>query len=270
MSDHDNDIREDSSPTPPPAPEIAPILEGGASGSSERRGAAEQRRGRRHWVSRSTIVVVVAVIVVLIGAYAGFGALGAAQSKPVDTRLSDSPSNGSDSSKQTSSEEEAVEKEAKASVQSALDSLANDEDGQFRACVESFINDYDAGVSADSYALSDLDVTPDALAALLRSEFECTVVKIDVYNGTAWVDVDVTSKSISAATESFARSVASAALECDDEQEYLESLKDALFDAFERQKPRTTRVLLTIAQSDDGWVLGDSDKATIFGAAWSA
>ena len=68
-----------------------------------------------------------------------------------------------------------------------------------------------------SYSLADLDIDASDLAPRLRSEFECKVVQADVYNGMAWVDIDVTSKNIASAVDSFAREVAGDALSYDDE-----------------------------------------------------
>lgn len=272
MTDSPRDIRADLPPTPPPAPEIVPEQEPAdgseASIASEARvHAADSPKGKRRGVSRSTIVAIVAALVVVLGVYGAMLAMDVAQSRPADTRLSDSSSGASG---QSSNKDDATEKEAKADIRNSLDSLSSDEDGQFRACVESFIEAYDAGVAEESYTFADLGVTADDLSPRLRSELEFSIARIDVYNGTAWVDVDVSSKSISAAVETFSRSVAGAALECSDEQEYLAALKEALLDAFDRQEPRTTRVLLTVAQADGAWVLSDENKAALFGAAWSA
>ncbi len=272
MSDSPRDIRADLPPTPPPAPEIIleqePAGEPGASIAGEAHARkADSPEGKKRRVSRSTIVAIAAALVVVLGAYGAMSAMDMAQSKPADTRLSDSSSGASG---QSSSKDDTAEKEAKADIKNSLDFLANDEDGQFRACAESFMEAYDAGVAEESYTFADLGVTADDLSPRLRSGLEFSIARIDVYNGTAWVDVDVSSKSISAAVETFSRSVAGAALECDDEQTYLDTLKEAFLDAFDGQESRTTRVLLTVAQEDGAWTLSDANKATLFGAAWSA
>lgn len=257
-------------PPPPPAPRLVPAQQAqGERATSGGSAGKPPKRTRRP--STSTIVAVVAAVAVVAGIFLGMRALGAAQSKPVDTRLADTPAqsaSGAGSSSEDKTADAAEQKAAKADIQNALDALAADEDGQFHSYVDEFVSSYDAGVTTDSYSLADLDIDADDLSPRLRSEFECTVAKVDVYNGMAWVDVDVTSKNVSGAVESFARAVAGEALKCDDEQTYKAQLRDALLSAFDKQKARTVRVLLTLERGDDGWELGQSDIETLLGAAW--
>ena len=274
MTEPKRDIHGAAVPPPPPAPciEFDARAEAGDGGATNSPSHAAKRKGRRRRPSTSTIVALVAVVVVIAGIFFGMQALNAAQSRPVDTRLADTPaqnaSGASGESADGKTTDEAAQKQAKADVQNSLDALADDEDGEFLAYVGEFVDSYDAGVTEGSYSFADLDISAADLAPRLRSEFECKVVKVDVYNGVAWVDVDVTSKSISSAAESFAKAVAGEALECDDERAYRERLKEALLDTLDKQKVRTVRVLLTLEHGDDGWDLAQSDVESLLGTAW--
>lgn len=150
-------------------------------------------------------------------------------------------------------------KRATADAQQALNALAADEDGRFLDCVQEFVDAYDSIVDERSYSLADLDIDASDLAPRLRSEFECKVVQADVYNGMAWVDIDVTSKNIASAVDSFAREVAGDALSYDDEDAYRAHLKEALLDSIDKQKPRTVRVRLRSSRAMMG---GKFRKAT--------
>ena len=205
-------------------------------------------------VTASTIVALVAACIVVAALIFALWAIGFAQKSPLDTRLGDVSSQNSSSARSSSSDEAAKNDEAKratADAQQALNALAADEDSRFLDCVQEFVDAYDSVVDEKSYSLADLDIDASDLAPRLRSEFECKVVQADVYNGMAWVDIDVTSKNIASAVDSFAREVAGDALSYDDEDAYRAHLKEALLDSIDKQKPRTVRVLLTLEQGDD-------------------
>ncbi len=138
------------------------------------------------------------------------------------------------------------------------------------AKLKAFVDAYDSVVDERSYSLADLDIDASDLAPRLRSEFECKVVQADVYNGMASVDIDVTSKNIASAVDSFAREVAGDALSYDDEDAYRAHLKEALLDSIDKQKPRTVRVLLTLEQGDGGWQVSQSDVESLLGSAWGS
>ena len=224
-------------------------------------------------VTASTIVALVAACIVVAALIFALWAIGFAQKSPLDTRLGDASSQNSSSARSSSSDEATKNDEAKratADAQQALNALAADEDSRFLDCVQEFVDAYDSVVDERSYSLADLDIDASDLAPRLRSEFECKVVQADVYNGMAWVDIDVTSKNIASAVDSFAREVAGDALSYDDEDAYRAHLKEALLDSIDKQKPRTVRVLLTLEQGDDGWQVSQSDVESLLGSAWGS
>lgn len=283
-----DDTRGAAAPPPPPPPKYAPESFDPApseelrqeSGSARNSAASRAKlkakgkaRGGKRVVTASTIVALVAACIVVAALIFALWAIGFAQKSPLDTRLGDASSQNSSSARSSSSDEAAKNDEAKramADAQQALNALAADEDSRFLDCVQEFVDAYDSVVDERSYSLADLDIDASDLAPRLRSEFECKVVQADVYNGMAWVDIDVTSKNIASAVDSFAREVAGDALSYDDEDSYRAHLKEALLDSIDKQKPRTVRVLLTLEQGDDGWQVSRSDVESLLGSAWGS
>lgn len=283
-----DDTRGAAAPPPPPPPKCAPELSSPApseelrqeSGSARDSAASRVKlkakgkaRGGKRVVTASTIVALVAACIVVAALIFALWAIGFAQKSPLDTRLGDASPQNSSSARSSSSDEAAKNDEAKratADAQQALNALAADEDSRFLDCVQEFVDAYDSVVDERSYSLADLDIDASDLAPRLRSEFECKVVQADVYNGMAWVDIDVTSKNIASAVDSFAREVAGDALSYDDEDAYRAHLKEALLDSIDKQKPRTVRVLLTLEQGDDGWQVSQSDVESLLGSAWGS
>lgn len=283
-----DDTRGAAAPPPPPPPKYAPESLSPApseelrqeSGSARDSAASRAKlkakgkaRGGKRVVTASTIVALVAACIVVAALIFALWAIGFAQKSPLDTRLGDASSQNSSSARSSSSDEAAKNDEAKratADAQQALNALAADEDSRFFDCVQEFVDAYDSVVDERSYSLADLDIDASDLAPRLRSEFECKVVQADVYNGMAWVDIDVTSKNIASAVDSFAREVAGDALSYDDEDAYRAHLKKALLDSIDKQKPRTVRVLLTLEQGDDGWQVSQSDVESLLGSAWGS
>ena len=271
-----DDTRGAAAPPPPPPPKYAPELSSPAlseelrqeSGSARDSAASRAKlkakgkaRGGKRVVTASTIVALVAACIVVAALIFALWVIGFAQKSPLDTRLGDTSSQNSSSARSSSSDEATKNDEAKratADAQQALNALAADEDSRFLDCVQEFVDAYDSVVDASD------------LAPRLRSEFECKVVQADVYNGMAWVDIDVTSKNIASAVDSFAREVAGDALSYDDEDAYRAHLKEALLDSIDKQKPRTVRVLLTLEQGDDGWQVSQSDVESLLGSAWGS
>ena len=282
-----DDTRGAAAPPPPPPPKYAPELSSPAPSEEPRQESGSARdsaapraklkakgkaRGGKRVVAVSTIVALVAACIVVAALIFALWAIGFAQKSPLDTRLGDVSSQNSSSARSSSSDEAAKNDEAKratADAQQALNALAADEDSRFLDCVQEFVDAYDSVVDERSYSL-DLDIDASDLAPRLRSEFECKVVQADVYNGMAWVDIDVTSKNIASAVDSFAREVAGDALSYDDEDAYRAHLKEALLDSIDKQKPRTVRVLLTLEQGDDGWQVSQSDVESLLGSAWGS
>lgn len=283
-----DDTRGAAAPPPPPPPKYAPELSSPASSEELRQESGSARdsaasraklkakgkaRGGKRVVTASTIVALVAACIVVAALIFALWAIGFAQKSPLDTRLGDVSSQNSSSARSSSSDEAAKNDEAKramADAQQVLNALAADEDSRFLDCVQEFVDAYDSVVDERSYSLADLDIDASDLAPRLRSEFECKVVQADVYNGMAWVDIDVTSKNIASAVDSFAREVAGDALSYDDEDTYRAHLKEALLDSIDKQKPRTVRVLLTLEQGDDGWQVSQSDVESLLGSAWGS
>ena len=275
-------------PAPPPAPRVFvapdepenPSQAGttDAQQAGAQAGAAQantvtpqqQRNAKRRRVSVSTVIGIVAIIAVIAGAYFGWQAFNSAYDKPADTRLGDTVQavSGASGTSEDSSESSAEVAAAKQAVQSQLNALASDEDGVFRAVVNKFISAYDAGVSQGSYSLSDIGITDEDLAPLLRSGFECKVSKADVYNGTAWVTVSVTSKNVSNAADAFTSNVVGLVANYSDEESYKAALKDAFTSAIEKQQVRTTSVLLTVPGAGDTWQLDDANVESLLGTAW--
>lgn len=283
-----DDTRGAAAPPPPPPPKYAPESldpapseelrqeSGSARDSAVSRAklkAKGKARGGKRVVTASTIVALVAACIVVAALIFALWAIGFAQKSPLDTRLGDASSQNSSSARSSSSDEAAKNDEAKratADAQQALNALAADEDSRFFDCVQEFVDACDSVVDERSYSLADLDIDASDLAPRLRSEFECKVVQADVYNGMAWVDIDVTSKNIASAVDSFAREVAGDALSYDDEDAYRAHLKEALLDSIGKQKPRTVRVLLTLEQGDDGWQVSQGDVESLLGSAWGS
>lgn len=283
-----DDTRGAVAPPPPPPPKYAPESLSPAPSEELRQESGSARdsvasraklkakgkaRGGKRVVAASTIVALVAACIVVAALIFALWAIGFAQKSPLDTRLGDASSQNSSSARSSSSDEAAKNDEAKratADAQQALNALAADEDSRFLDCVQEFVDAYDSVVDERSYSLADLDIDASDLAPRLRSEFECKVVQADVYNGMAWVDIDVTSKNIASAVDSFAREVAGDALSYDDEDAYRAHLKEALLDSIDEQKPRTVRVLLTLEQGDDGWQVSQSDVESLLGSAWGS
>ena len=283
-----DDTRGAAAPPPPPPPKYAPELSSPAlseelrqeSGSARDSAASRAKlkakgkaRGGKRVVTASTIVALVAACIVVAALIFALWVIGFAQKSPLDTRLGDTSSQNSSSARSSSSDEATKNDEAKratADAQQALNALAADEDSRFLDCVQEFVDAYDSVVDERSYSLADLDIDASDLAPRLRSEFECKVVQADVYNGMAWVDIDVTSKNIASAVDSFAREVAGDALSYDDEDAHRAHLKEALLDSIDKQKPRTVRVLLTLEQGDDGWQVSQSDVESLLGSAWGS
>lgn len=283
-----DDTRGAAAPPPPPPPKYAPELSSPAPSEEPRQESESARdsaasraklkakgkaRGDKRVVTASTIVALVAACIVVAALIFALWAIGFAQKSPLDTRLGDTSSQNSSSARSSSSDEAAKNDEAKratADAQQALNALAADEDSRFLDCVQEFVDAYDSVVDERSYSLADLDIDASDLAPRLRSEFECKVVQADVYNGMAWVDIDVTSKNIASAVDSFAREVAGDALSYDDEDAYRVHLKEALLDSIDKQKPRTVRVLLTLEQGDDGWQVSQSDVESLLGSVWGS
>lgn len=283
-----DDTRGAAAPPPPPPPKYAPELSSPAPSEEPRQESESARdsaasraklkakgkaRGGKRVVTASTIVALVAACIVVAALIFALWAIGFAQKSPLDTRLGDALSQNSSSARSSSSDEATKNDEAKratADAQQALNALAADEDSRFLDCVQEFVDAYDSVVDERSYSLADLDIDASDLAPRLRSEFECKVVQADVYNGMAWVDIDVTSKNIASAVDSFAREVAGDALSYDDEDTYRAHLKEALLDSIDKQKPRTVRVLLTLEQGDDGWQVSQSDVESLLGSAWGS
>lgn len=283
-----DDTRGAAAPPPPPPPKYAPELSSPAPSGEPRQESESARdsaasrtklkakgkaRGGKRVVTASTIVALVATCIVVAALIFALWAIGFAQKSPLDTRLGDVSSQNSSSARSSSSDEAAKNDEAKratADAQQALNALAADEDSRFLDCVQEFVDAYDSVVDERSYSLADLDIDASDLAPRLRSEFECKVVQADVYNGMAWVDIDVTSKNIASAVDSFAREVAGDALSYDDEDAYRVHLKEALLYSIDKQKPRTVRVLLTLEQGDDGWQVSQSDVESLLGSAWGS
>lgn len=283
-----DDTRGAAAPPPPPPPKYAPELSSPAPSEEPRQESESARdsaasraklkakgkaRGGKRVVTASTIVALAAACIVVAALIFALWAIGFAQKSPLDTRLGDTSSQNSSSARSSSSDEAAKNDEAKratADAQQALNALAADEDSRFLDCVQEFVDAYDSVVDERSYSLADLDIDASDLAPRLRSEFECKVVQADVYNGMAWIDIDVTSKNIASAVDSFAREVAGDALSYDDEDVYRAHLKEALLDSIDKQKPRTVRVLLTLEQGDDGWQVSQSDVESLLGSAWGS
>ena len=280
-----DDTRGAAAPPPPPPPEYAPELSspapseelrqesGSARGSAALRAklkAKGKARGGKRVVAASTIVALVAACIVVAALIFALWAIGFAQKSPLDTRLGDASSQNSSSARSSSSDEATKNDEAKRATADAQHALAADEDSRVLDCVQEFVDAYDSVVDERSYSLADLDIDASDLAPRLRSEFECKVVQADVYNGMAWVDIDVTSKNIASAVDSFAREVAGDALSYGDEDAYRAHLKEALLDSIDKQKPRTVRVLLTLEQGDDGWQVSQSDVESLLGSAWGS
>lgn len=154
-------------------------------------------------------------------------------------------------------------------ISAAFSSLAANEDGVFDGFVQSFMDDYDRGVNGEvSYDLADLGIRAEDLSQALLSGFSCSVSNVDVHGSTAWVTLEVTSKSLADQADAFARSVEGADASFEDEEAYKAFLTQAYFDAFDGVSPRSHSLLITVEKSGSGWPVADDTIEYVLGSVW--
>lgn len=249
-------------PTPPPAP----VPGRKAAASADDTGAAGQKRG-----ARTVVVALLAAVSLVCVVLAALVATGVVTFGASDDSVDPAASNAIDSSSSTASTQQSAEaKEAQEAIEEALEDLRTDRDGIFTGYVQTFIDAYDAGVAeGEGYTLTDLGITAADLAPHLRSGFECEIENVDVYNGIAWVNVQVTSKNMASAANVFANEVALSAADYSSETAYKQHLREEFLASYDGLSTRTVSALLTVQRGDDGsWELADDDYATLLGAAW--
>lgn len=249
-----------------------------------------QEAARAHAAKRRRItalcIAVAGVALVIVGAVAALllthpslesGDGGLAESPVADGNASSanessqgSSESGSDAPVTSEGSVSAVEAVVAADQISAdFASLVADEDGVFTGFVQSFMDDYDQGVNTEvSYTLAGLDVQAEELAQSLLAGFSCTVTNVDVQGQTAWVNVDVTSKSLADQADAFAQVVESGASEAQDEEAYKAFLKQAYLESLDAASPRSHSLLVTVSRTDDGWTVTEGTMEYILGSVW--
>lgn len=191
-------------------------------------------------------------------------------------------------SRDSSKEEEPPLSEAEsaavsAAAEAAFAALSADEDGRFTGFVQELIDAYDEGASGgQSYGLSDLGLTAEELSTRLRNGFSCEVINVDAYGSMAWVDVDVTARSLVDLAEEFTALVSegesdaasqdeadeSSADAFENAEAYKEYLKENFLRAIDSTQPRTVSMTVTLERVDDVWTLTDSTAEYLLGTAW--
>lgn len=247
-----------------------------------------QQAARAHAARRRRIaalgIAVAGVVLVIAGAAATlllshvpFGDQEAADgmaatdsSASSDNASTQEPSESGDSADSSEGSVSAVEAVVAADqISAAFSALASDEGGAFTNFVSEFMEDYDQGINTEvSYTLSDLGIQPEELATQLLSGFSCTAANVDVQGQTAWVSVEVTSKSLADQANEFAQAVESGATDAQDEEAYKAFLKQAYLESFDSVSPRSHSLLVTVARTDDGWTVTDDTMEYILGSVW--
>lgn len=183
----------------------------------------------------------------------------------IDTETSES-SDASSSDKGVSAAEAAV---ATSSIRSAFTALVNDREGIFTSFVEAFMEDYDSGVNTDtSYTFADLDIQPEELAEALLSDFSCSATSIEIFNQTAWVTLEVNSKSLADQADIFADAIESSAASAEDGETYRAILKREYLAAFDSISARTHTLVVTVDGDGSNWAVSDDVMEYILGSVW--
>ncbi len=267
-------------PTPPPPPIVqvpagATAVSQDASGQPDEAPASDaaspsepavpERSTRRRVVIVAAAVCAVALAAGIVAAVVLTNMHAAAQvdeGRTLDSKTETSKTQQAG----TSDSEEAIE--ARKAFAAQLDALAANENGELTAYVQQFIDEYDAGVDAGgSYGFADLGITADELAEKLKDGLVFEIENVDVYDGKAWVDLEVTSKSFSDQADVFASAVDEADA-FDDAEAYKAYLKEQLLGAFDKVQPQTEADLVVIEASEEGWVLSENDVSSLLGTAW--
>ena len=89
------------------------------------------------------------------------------------------------------------------------------------------------------------------VSLMIMDTSEGTVTNVDVQGQTAWVNVDVTSKSLADQADAFAQVVESGASEAQDEEAYKAFLKQAYLESLDAASPRSHSLLVTVSRADD-------------------
>lgn len=240
--------------------------------------AARRRRIAALGIAVAGVVLVIAgAAATLLLSHVPFGDQEAADgmaatdsSASSDNASTREPSESGDSADSSEGSVSAVEAVVAADqISAAFSALASDEGGAFTNFVSEFMEDYDQGINTEvSYTLSDLGIQPEELATQLLSGFSCTAANVDVQGQTAWVSVEVTSKSLADQANEFAQAVESGATDVQDEEAYKAFLKQAYLESFDSVSPRSHSLLVTVARTDDGWTVTDDTMEYILGSVW--
>lgn len=275
-------------PAPPEPPQLSRDFDELAQAAAEVRA---QEASRAHAAKRRRIaalgIAIAGVALILAGALGTFvlfhapeatDASSASQAGVSQQTASDATANEEGGSSQGESSADGAEGEsvsaveavvAKDQISAAFSSLSSDENGLFTSYVTSFMEDYDAGVSSSvSYTFADLGIEAEDLSAALRTDFSCEVVSVDVQGKTAWVSLNVSSKSLADQADAFAKSVESGASSAQDEESYKAFLKQAYLDAFSGVSARSHELLVTIERGEGKWTVTDDAFEYILGTVW--
>lgn len=262
-------------------PEALPAAPGGPDGEGaafEQETLAQGSAGNRR---RIVLVVVVALVLALAGG--AFAVVQGSTNLRGEEFVPDAFE--SNESAQKDAEQERQELHAQKAVDRAFAALATNEDAMFEACLQRFLDTYDKSLETApalqraSYGFADLGITAQELTPGLLSSFSCSVKQIDVYDNTAWITLEVTSRSLLEQADVFSRTARLASEDFAEVTEvaetaesaeavYKQSLKQAYLDAFDGLPARTGQVLVTLPCEGDTWDVLQQVFDQVLAAAW--
>lgn len=272
-------------PPPPDPPRLVRDFRELAQDAAQIR-AQQVEQARRARLTRliALTIAISGVVLIIVGAAAVLfithpanisNPLGDASAVHAPTEQEDvgSSSSGGDSAFSVGQADESVsaveQVVATDQISAVFSSLAANEDGVFDGFVRAFMDDYDRGVNGEvSYGLADLGIRAEDLSQALLSGFSCTVSNVDVHGSTAWVTLELTSKSLADQADAFARSVEGTEASFEDEDAYRAFLAQAYFDAFDGVSPRSHSLLVTVEKSGSGWPVADDTIEYVLGSVW--
>lgn len=237
--------------------------------ASERGVSVRDSAGNRR---RIVLVVVVALALALAGG--AFAVMQGSTSLRGEEFAPDAPE--SDAPMGEDAEQDRQETSVQKAVDQAFGSLAINEDAAFEACLQRFLDTYDKSLATApaaqraSYGFADLDITASELTPLLLSGFSCGVKQVDVYDNTAWITLEVTSRSLLEQADVFSRAARLADEDFSEATEatYKQDLKQAYLDAFDGLPARTGQVLVTMPCGGDAWDVPQQVLDQVLAAAW--
>lgn len=272
-SDDDRGFVQEPCGRVPEEGEAAGVADGCSEAFGRRRRAEKSAggRGRSLVADRRALVVAAGVFcLALIVAVAAF--FMAPQTDTDESRSSDRATEA-DSERNSAvvldANATADAREVSELVTGQFEVLSKNENSELTFYVQAFMEDYDEGVDESvSYGFSDLGITADELAEKLCNDLGAEAVSVDAYGDKAWVEVSVTSRSLSDQAEVFAAAVARSNQDFADEESYKEYLRKTLLESFDGLEPRTNDTLIVVERVDGAWQLSSENMTSLLGMAW--